>query len=294
MTKISIGLISLAAAALVVAPVGAVFYAAMGPSFTKLFKVPETGPGIGLVKVEGTISESETAVRHLKSLDKNSRVKGILVRVNSPGGGVAASHEIYREIVRIRDKGTPVVVSMGAVAASGGYYIACPADVIVANPGTMTGSIGVIMQLPIVEELMDKVGLEVETIKSEEHKDIGSPFRKMTAGDRELLQDVILDVYNQFTAIVLEERNIEKDKLMALADGRILTGRQAYEAGLVDTLGTLEDAKRICGERAGIRGDPKIITPPKRIKSWITDLMEGVAQKTLGVSRFPTLSYIWQ
>jgi len=221
-------------------------------------------------------------------------VKGILVRVNSPGGGVAASHEIYREIVRIRDNGMPVVVSMGAVAASGGYYISCPADVIVANPGTMTGSIGVIMHVPIVEELMDKVGFDVETIKSEEYKDVGSPFRQMTAGDRELLKSVILDVYDQFTAIVLEEREIEKEKLMTLADGRILTGRQAYEAGLIDTLGTFEDAKLICGERAGIKGDPRIITPRKRLRSWITDLMEKAAQKTLGVSRFPTLSYIWQ
>jgi protease-4 len=294
MTKISIGVISLAAVALFAAPVGLVFYAAMSPTFAGFFKAPSIGPGIGLVTVGGTISESETAVRHLRSLSDNKMVKGILVRVNSPGGGVAASHEIYSEIVRIRDKGLPVVVSMGAVAASGGYYISCPADVIVANPGTMTGSIGVIMQLPIVEELMDKVGVEVETIKSEEHKDIGSPFRKMTPGDRELLQKVILDVYDQFTAVVLKERDIEKDRLMALADGRIMTGRQAYEEGLVDTLGTFEDAKRICGERAGIKGYPKIITPPKRLKSWITDLMEGAAQKALGISSFPTLSYLWR
>jgi protease-4 len=294
MTKLSIGVISLAAVALLAAPVGLLYYAAVSPTFAGFFKMPPIGPGIGLVTVEGTISESETAVRHLKSLSENLMVKGILVRVNSPGGGVAASHEIYREIVRIRDNGMPVVVSMGSLAASGGYYISCPADVIVANPGTMTGSIGVIMQLPIVEELMDKVGLEVETIKSEEYKDIGSPFRKMTTGDRELLQDVILDVYGQFTAIVLEERDIEREKLMALADGRILTGRQAYEAGLVDTLGTFEEAKRICGERAGIKGDPRIIRPPKRLRSWVTDFLESAAQKTLGVSRFPTLSYLWR
>lgn len=143
-----------------------------------------TAQALGYVTIEGTLTDSRETVRQLQNLSQNPAVKGILIRVESPGGGVTAAHEIYQEIKRIRDSGKPVVISMGTIAASGGYYVAAPATVIVANPGTLTGSIGVIMELPIVRGFLDKIGMKVEVIKSKEAKDIGSPFRDMTDFDR--------------------------------------------------------------------------------------------------------------
>ena len=226
--------------------------------------------GIGYLEIEGTIADSRAAVRDIKYLEHHRQVRALLVRVESPGGGVTASHEIYSELARVRDDGMPLVVSMGTLAASGGYYVSLPADVIFANPGTLTGSIGVIMEFPMVEGLMDKLGLDVEVIKSRTHKDIGSPFRPMTDADRELLQDVVIDVYDQFVGLVVEERGLGEDEVRAIADGRILTGRQARELGLVDTLGTLEDARRLCAELAGLGPGARLIKPRKPLRmSWI-------------------------
>ncbi|OYD17207.1 signal peptide peptidase SppA [candidate division WOR-3 bacterium JGI_Cruoil_03_51_56] len=248
---------------------------------------------LGYLEIEGTITNSHPFIRQLKKLEKNPLVKGIIIRVNSPGGAVTPAHEIYTEIRRVRDSSLPVVVSMGTIAASGGYYVACPADVIVANPGTLTGSIGVIMEFPIVKSLMDKIGLGVEVVKSDTHKDIGSPFRKMTRQDRRILQNVVTDVYNQFIDIVSTERNIPRDKVRALADGRIFTGRQALKEGLVDTLGTFEDAKQIAANLAGIKGEPHLIKPHRPFRFRIIQLFETAAEELLGWPRFPRLSYIW-
>jgi protease-4 len=251
------------------------------------------GPGIGYLAVEGTITDSRATIRDLKSLEKNPLVKAILIRVDSPGGVVTPAHEIGSEIARVRDTGKPVVVSFGTVAASGGYYIACPADVIVANPGTLTGSIGVIMEFPVVDRLIDRLGIGVEVVKSREHKDIGSPFRRMTPADRELLQGVVLDVYEQFVELVSRERELPLEEVRRLADGRILTGRQALAAGLVDTLGTFEDARRICADLAGIKAEARLIRPRRRPSLRWTDLIGGVAEKVLGWPQAPRLSYVW-
>jgi len=251
------------------------------------------GAGIGYLTVEGTIVDARGFVRDLQAMDENPLVKAILIRIDSPGGVVTPAHEMYSEIVRVRDGGKPVVVSFGTIAASGGYYIACPADVIVANPGTLTGSIGVIMEFPVVDRLMDKLGVGVEVVKSREHKDIGSPFRRMTPADRALLQDVVLDVYEQFVEVVSRERELSIDDVRAVADGRIFTGRQALVYGLVDTLGTLEDAKRICADLAGIKGEPRLVKPRRRMSLRWTDLLEGAAEKMLGWPRAPRLSYVW-
>jgi len=249
--------------------------------------------GVGYVEIEGTIVDATETVRQLKALERNSQVKGILIRVNSPGGVTAPSHEIYDEIKRIRDDGTPVIVSMGALAASGGYYVSAPATRIVANPQTLTGSIGVIMEFPMVKGLMDKIGVGVEVVKSRVHKDIGSPFRDMTDQDRELLQDVVVDAYDQFVSVVSTERKIPEDSVRAFADGRIMTGRQALAYGLVDTLGTFEDAKRIAASLCDIEGEPRLIRTGRRLNSWLRDLLEGTTEGLFGGFGFPRLRYIY-
>ncbi len=251
------------------------------------------GGALGYLTIQGTIVDSREIVRQLQALEKNPQVKGILVRVESPGGGVTPAHEIYSEIRRIRDAGKPVVVSMGTVAASGGYYVSAPADVIVANPGTLTGSIGAKMDLPIVRGLLDKLGMKVEVIKSREAKDIGSPFREMTETDRKLLQGVVSDVYEQFLAVVSQERKIPLDSLRTIADGRILTGRQAKEFGLVDTLGTLEDAKRILADLCGIKGEPRLIKARTRLQVWMRRMFDEGLAEFFGITRFPRLLYRW-
>ncbi len=291
--KTLVTLLIVAALLLVAVPVGLVGLVVLTGSQPGFAGVGSFGAALGYLEIEGTITNSRPFIRQLKSMEKNPRVKGILIRVDSPGGVVTPSHEIYTEIRRVRDSGLPVVVSMGTVAASGGYYVSCPADVIVANPATLTGSIGVIMELPVLKGLMDKLGLKVEVVKSDIHKDMGSPFRDMTAGDRRLLQNVVTDVHDQFVSVVCTEREIPESEVRALADGRIFTGRQALELGLVDTLGTFEDAKRIAADLAGIKGEPRLIRPRRRFRFWIARLFEGVARRVLSWPRSPRLCYIW-
>jgi protease-4 len=226
--------------------------------------VPVFGNAIGLVEVTGAIEDSRETVRQIKNFSKKSNIKAILIRVDSPGGGVSASQEIYAAIKKAKER-KKIVVSMGSMAASGGYYISAPATIIVANPGTVTGSIGVISYFPIVEGLLKKWGIKFEVVKSKEHKDIGSPFREMTESDRALLQSLTLDIYDQFVSAVSEERKIPKQKVLEFADGRLLSGRQAKELGLVDTLGTMEDAVRITADLAHIKGEPKIVKEEPRV-----------------------------
>jgi protease IV len=249
--------------------------------------------GLGYIEIKGTIVDATETVRQLKALEHNSQVKGILIRVDSPGGVTSPSHDIYEEIRRIRDGGMPIIVSMGSLAASGGYYVSAPATRIVANPQTLTGSIGVIMEFPVLKGLMDKVGVKVEVVKSRVHKDIGSPFRDMTDQDRELLQGVVADAYDQFVSIVSIERHIPEDSVRAFADGRIMTGRQALAYGLVDTLGTFEDAKRIAASLCGIEGEPRLIRASRRIHSWMRDMLEGTTEGLFGGFGFPRLRYIY-
>lgn len=252
-----------------------------------------SGRALGYVTIQGILRDSRETVEELRSLAKNPGVRGILIRVESPGGGVTAAHEIYQQIRHIREDGKPVVASMGSIAASGGYYVATPATVIVANPGTLTGSIGVIMELPIVRGLLDKVGMKVEVIKSKEAKDIGSPFRDMTDSDRRILEEVVSDVYHQFLEVVSKERSIPIDSLEKIADGRILTGRQAKVWGLVDTLGTLEDAKRILADLCQIKGEPKLIKPRKRLPVWLKQVFDEGLAKVLGTPDYPRLHFRW-
>lgn len=244
------------------------------------------GGDIGVIEINEVILSSKTHVRDLKNFLENPGIMAILVRVDSPGGGVAASQEIYEQLRRASAK-KKVVVSMGAVAASGGYYISLPADVIVANPGTITGSIGVIMEFPVLSELLKKIGISFEVVKSRPFKDIGSPYRKMSDDERKILGDLIFDVYDQFVGATAAHRHLDRDSVLKLADGRIFTGRQAKACGLVDTLGTFEDAVDIAGDLVGIE-KPYLVYPPRRMSFWqiLTEPMEELLR--------PKLQYLWR
>jgi len=232
-----------------------------------------SGGTIALVELKEPIISSEDFVRQLKRYRDNMNVRAIVVRIESPGGGVAASQEMYEEVKKTRTSGKPVVVSMGSVAASGGYYVACGADKIVANPGSITGSIGVISQFMHFNQLMEKIGIDATTIKSGKLKDSGSPLRPMTKEDKEYFQQMIDDVHDQFVTTVAEERKLKKDEVRKLADGRVFTGRKAYELKLIDTLGTFEDALRLAADLAHIEGKPRVIKERKK-ERW-TDILFG-------------------
>ena len=229
---------------------------------------------IAVVRVEGVILDAQPTIGELKRYGENPLVKAIVIRIDSPGGGVVPSQEIHDAVKRIRDKHNKLVIaSMGTVAASGGYYIAAATDRIVANAGTLTGSIGVIMELANVEGLMKKIGVESVVIKSGDHKDLGSPFRAMNGEDRHILQNVMDDVHSQFIEAVAAGRSLDIKEVRALADGRIFTGRQAKTAKLVDELGDLNDAIKLAADMGGIEGEPRVVEPRKRFS--IRDFIEG-------------------
>jgi len=229
---------------------------------------------IALIRVEGVILDAQQTIGELKRYGDNPLVKAVVIRIDSPGGGVVPSQEIHDAVKRIREKQSKLVIaSMGTVAASGGYYIAAATDRIVANPGTLTGSIGVIMELANVEGLMKKIGVESVVVKSGAHKDLGSPFRAMNLEDRTILQNVMDDVHSQFIEAVAAGRSLDVKTVRALADGRIFTGRQAKAAKLVDELGDLNDAIKLAADMAGLEGEPRVVEPRKRFS--IRDLIEG-------------------
>lgn len=222
------------------------------------------GDKIAVVEIKGVIASSRSIVEQIENYAEDDAVKAIVLRINSPGGAVGPSQEIYREVLRAKEK-KKVIASMESVAASGGYYVACASDVIVANPGTITGSIGVVMEFSNIEDLLRKIGLRSYVVKSGKHKDIGSPVRKMTSEEKAILQGVIDSVHNQFVRAVAEGRDLEEGKVRQLADGRIFSGEQAKELGLVDRLGGLQDAVEIAAEMVGIEGKPAVIYPKRKL-----------------------------
>lgn len=233
------------------------------------------GKYVGIVEVSGAIVSPDETVNLIKKYRDNSAIKAIVLRVQSPGGGVAASQEIYQAVKNARSV-KPVVCSMGEVAASGGYYIACACDSIVANPGTLTGSIGVIMEFMVAEELIKKVGLKFEVLKAGQNKDLGSPFRQMTPEERALLQSMIDDVHGQFIEAVAEGRQLSPDSVRSFADGRVFSGRQALALRLVDKMGTLEDAITLAAGMAGLKEKPKIFRERKKKPTLFDLLVKGV------------------
>ncbi|MEE9465441.1 MAG: signal peptide peptidase SppA [Candidatus Neomarinimicrobiota bacterium] len=234
------------------------------------------GPRIGVVEIRGLLVDSERVVRQLDRFSRRSDIDAILVRVDSPGGTVAASQEIYEKIRKLRDDSDkPVVASMGTVAASGGLMVSLGADTIMANPGTATGSIGVILDYPVAEGLMEKIGLQMEVIKSGTLKDVGSPYRQSTSEDRESLQAVIMDLHQQFTEVVALERGLPMERVRELATGAVFTGRQALDLGLVDLLGTYEDALNLAGALTGNLERPIPVKPVERERFPLLKLLLG-------------------
>ena len=235
------------------------------------------GQSIAILKIEGVISESEKTLKTIRDIRDNENIKAIILRINSPGGLVAPSQEIFQEVKRLKEeKKKFVVASMETVAASGGYYVACAADSIVANPGTLTASIGVKMDFANLEKLYEWLKVKPYTLTSGRFKDIGSPNREMTPDEKQLILDMIQNIYEQFTSVVLESRKtkIKKEELEKIADGRVMTGHQALQYGLVDRLGSFEDAVDEAKKLAGITGEPNIIYPPKERITVLRQLME--------------------
>ncbi len=232
------------------------------------------GDKVAVIDITGVISRTETIIDQIHQYRDDQAIKAIVLRINSPGGSVAPVQEIYSELKKLEK---PIVASMGSTAASGGYYIAAIADEILANPGTLTGSIGVIMQFTKLKGLYEKIGLEQQVVKSGKFKDTGSPVRDMTDEERELLQATLDDVHNQFIDAVFEGRqaHLTREEIVALADGRIFSGQQALGHKLVDQLGNLPDAIDRAGELGGISGKPKVVRTKRK-----TSMLERVLGST--------------
>jgi len=235
---------------------------------------PRRGPSVGLVRIFGAITFTESqgmfeayprgalrTIRAIRQLRENPSVKAIVIEINSPGGTVGSVQEICHEIKMAQKAGKKVIASVADMAFSGGYYIASACDKIVANPGSLTGSIGVIIVGADLQKLFDIIGIKFNVLKSGEHKDILAYWRDMTDEERNLLQTLVMDCYQQFVTAVSEGRNIPIEKLLPLADGRIFSGTQALDNQLIDSLGTLDDAINLAAELAEIKGKPSIIRP---------------------------------
>ncbi|UCD65974.1 MAG: signal peptide peptidase SppA [Deltaproteobacteria bacterium] len=251
--------------------------------------------GVGIIELKGLIVSSEQILKHLTEFRNNPNVKSIVLRIESPGGAVGAAQEIYQEVKRTNEV-KPVVASMGSMGASGGYYAALGADNIIANPGTMTGSIGVIVKFPNLEGLFEKIGYKSEVIKSGPLKDVGASNRPLSEEERSLMQNLIDNVYNQFVRDIAEARSMPEETIFELADGRIYTGEQALEAGLIDSLGNFIDAITLAADMGGLdTEDPQLIYPKVDRKFSILNLLTNAEQSLVDnfVPLYPILSFEW-
>jgi protease-4 len=231
------------------------------------------GPRVAIVELEGVILEVDDIVRELKSHRENPTVRAVVMRINSPGGVVAPTQELYDAVQRLRQAGKPVVASLGSVAASGGYYVAVACDQIYANPGTLTGSIGVIMQLANLEQLLKKVGVDYVVVKAGQFKDIGNIARAMTPDERRVMQALLDDVHGQFIGAVATGRKLSREEVVRFADGRVFSGVQAKDLHMIDALGGLEDAVLAAAKLAGIPSPPNVIQPRRRFS--LVDLLRN-------------------
>jgi len=249
------------------------------------------GERIAIVELEGLIVDVDDQVRELRAYRDNPGIRAVVLRINSPGGAVAPTQELYGAIRRLREAGKPVVASLGAVAASGGYYIAVAADQIYANPGTLTGSIGVVMQMANLNALMKKVGVEYVVVKAGEFKDVGNFARPMTAEEHRILQALLDDVHGQFIAAVADGRKLDRAVVRRFADGRVFSGTQAKALHMIDELGGLEEAVEGAATLAGLPKPPRVIGPRRRFS--IVDLLRnqlgltGLATPTLPLLKTP-------
>ncbi len=242
------------------------------------------GPKVAVIDIIGIITKSEETIKLIHTYRDDPSIKAIVIRIDTPGGSVAPVQEIYSELQKV-DK--PIVASMGGTAASGGYYLACAADTIMANPGTLTGSIGVIMQFTRMKGLYDKIGLEHHVIKSGEFKDTGSPFRELTEKEQAVLQTTVNSVYNQFVDTIFEARKslLSRPEIVELADGRIFSGQQARDAKLLDRIGNLPEAIELAGELANIDGKPRVIRKQKKA---------SLLEQLLGIKQTPALDEMFR
>ena len=241
--------------------------------------IDSPGKKVGVIKISGPIIASEQINSKLEKFKNRNDISAIVIRIDSPGGLVAPTQEIFEKVKSVRDV-KPIVSSMATVAASGGYYIALGSDSLIANPGTIVGSIGVIMNYPIATELLDKVGIKFETVKSGGLKDVGSYSREVTEADRRHLNEMVTNMHNQFIAVVEENRDIDRSEIIKLADGRVFTGLQSKDLGLVDMLGTFDDAINIAGILGNIKGKPKTVELNKKNNSLLDLFTSNLEQAT--------------
>ncbi len=227
---------------------------------------------IGVVNLQGTIVKSLPTVKFLRDLRRDDSVKGVLLRVNSPGGTIAPSQELYHAVKRFAEV-KPIVASFGTVAASGGYYAAAPATKIIASSGSITGSIGVKAEYASFYQIMEKIGVKPIIITSGKMKAAGSPFVELTPGQREYLTELIMDMHNQFVSDVATARKLDRKDVAKIADGRAFTGREAKELGLVDRIGGFEDSVTVLKALCGIDGDVKVIEGPEEEKPLIKEIL---------------------
>jgi protease-4 len=250
------------------------------------------GDRVAILRISGVIVNPMPVVKKLQKLARDKSVKALVLRVDSPGGSVGASQEIYRAIERFKETGKPVVVSMGNVAASGGYYVSAPADFIFANEGTITGSIGVIVQHIAYRELLNKIGISTTQIKTGKFKDTLSPFRELTPEEKKYIKDTITEVHDQFLSAILKYRKekIGEEKLREVADGRIFTGRRALELGLVDAIGGIEDAVAKAKELAGVPQAREFFVPEE--KSILQRILGGEIKELKIINSYSPFFYL--
>ncbi len=269
---------------------------------TKYHGANGSGSVVGVIKIDGTIisgadsstlfstaSGSEAIMEQLRRAAGDRSIKAVVLRLNTPGGSAAASQEIALEVDRLRRAGKKVVASMGDVAASGGYWIACRCDKIVANPGTMTGSIGVIMETQNLQGLYEKLGIEPIVFKSGQHKDMGSSSRVVTEQEQQIFQSMVDDIYKQFIETVSEGRGMDQARVREVADGRVFTGSQALENGLVDNLGNYYDALDLAADLAGIKGEPDVVNMSPEYHWW--EALNGMPTGALSINRWAWLLF---
>ncbi|MCD6261447.1 MAG: signal peptide peptidase SppA [Deltaproteobacteria bacterium] len=239
------------------------------------------GKKIGVIPITGEILTSSDICSQIEDFKKDKTIKAIILRINSPGGAVGPTQEIYREIQKtLRFK--KVIVSMGGIAASGGYYIASAANKIVASPATITGSIGVIMHFVRIDDLLSRIGVKFEVLKSGEFKDTGSPYRKLTSRDKELLNSLLAEIKRQFVTDVAKGRHLKIADVMKIADGRIILGSQAYKLGLVDALGNFQDAVDLAKKISGLKDNVKLVYPEKERLGWLDMFIKSAARSFVG------------
>lgn len=269
----------------------AFFYAYLTGGESKVLSML-SDDGVGVLLIDGAIDDSRPPLSELKRFKEAPWIKAVVVRIDSPGGAVAPTQEIFEEIRKVKAK-KPVIASMGGMATSGGYYIASACDKIIANPGTLTGSIGVIMQLANVEDLMKKIGVKGYTVKSGANKDIGSPFQELSPEGRAILQGLVDNVHSQFVRAVAKSRDMDEAVVRKLSDGRIYSGAQAKDLGLVDQFGTLEDAIDLAAKQAGVESGPAVYYSRPERESVLDRMFFGVFGVRLSRGETSWLRYEW-